>query len=104
MIYDKYSFKVPDEKRVRVITDSDAKNEADDQYAIVHSLLSPKMENTGVVAAHFGKQKSTTSMEDSFQEILKILDLMDIDSSLAYHGAKEALPDECTPVPSEGAE
>jgi len=35
MIYDRYGFKVPQQKMIRVITDTDAKNEADDQAAIV---------------------------------------------------------------------
>ena len=30
-----------EEKRVRVIVNTDAKNEVDDQFAIVHALLSP---------------------------------------------------------------
>lgn len=104
MIYDNYSFKVPAEKMVRVITDTDAKNEADDHYAIVHALLSPKFDNIAVIGAHFGKERIVNSMEASYQEIIKILDLMDFDSSLAYRGAEEALPDEKNPVVSEGAE
>lgn len=43
-------------------------------------------------------------MEDSFNEIACILKLMDMDPSLAYKGAKHALPDENTPVCSQGAE
>ena len=35
-------YQCPKEKQVRVIVDSDAKNEADDQFAIVHALLTPK--------------------------------------------------------------
>lgn len=38
-----FNFTVPDFRKVRVLIDSDAKNEADDQYAIVHALLSPKL-------------------------------------------------------------
>ena len=36
MIYKDYKFTVPPEKMIRVITDTDAKNEADDQFAVVH--------------------------------------------------------------------
>jgi purine nucleosidase len=43
MIYNKYNFKIPEGREIRVITDTDAKNEADDQYAIVHTLLSPDL-------------------------------------------------------------
>ena len=34
----------------RVIINTDAKNEADDQYAIVHALLSPSLDVRGVIA------------------------------------------------------
>ena len=53
MRYTDYKFHVPEEKIVRLIVDTDAKNEADDQFAIVQALLSPKFENVGMVAAHY---------------------------------------------------
>ena len=43
--------------RRRVIIDTDAKNEADDQFAIVHALLSPSLEFGGLIAAHFGTSR-----------------------------------------------
>ena len=98
MIYSKYNYRIPFEYTVRVITDTDAKNEADDQYEIVHSLLTPRFDNIGIIAAHFGIQKSLSSMEDSYNEITHLLDLMNMDKSLAYRGAKHALPDDNTPV------
>lgn len=105
MIYDKNSYKVPSQKMIRVIMDTDAKNEADDQYAIVHALLSPKFDNRGFIAAHFGELRSQTSMEDSYAEIVKIMDLMKIkNDNLVFKGAPQALSDESTPVPSAGAE
>lgn len=104
MRYNKYSYRIPEEYTIRVITDTDAKNEADDQFAIVHALLTPRFDNRGIIAAHFGSQKSMTSMEDSFNEITRVLELMDMEPSLAYEGAKHALPDENTPVRSKGAE
>lgn len=104
MIHSKYSHRIPFEYTVRVITDTDAKNEADDQYEIVHSLLTPRLDNIGIIAAHFGTQKSKTSMEDSFEEITHLLELMKMDSSLAFKGALHALPDENTPVCSKGSE
>jgi inosine-uridine nucleoside N-ribohydrolase len=105
MIYSKYNFSVPKEKMIRVITDTDAKNEADDQYAIVHTLLSPRFDNRAIIAAHFGEEKSKTSMEDSFREIQTLLQLMNMaDEDLAVQGAFQALPDENTPIPSPGAE
>ena len=59
-------FDIPDYKKIRVIVDTDAACEADDPFAIVHALLSPKLLVKGVVAEHFGQPHS---MEDSFREI-----------------------------------
>ena len=38
---------LPREKLARVILNTDAKNEADDQYCIVHALLTPSFELPG---------------------------------------------------------
>ena len=103
MVYNNYHFRIPEGKMVRLIVNTDAKNGADDQYAIVHALLSPKFDNRGIIAAHFGNEKSPHSMEDSYDEVLKMLDLMDFPRDLAYKGADRRLPDEKTPVESQGA-
>ena len=73
MIYDEYDYKIPEGKRIRLIIDSDVKNEADDPYAIIHALLSPKFDNRGIVAAHFGSVRSPHSMQDSDTELKHIL-------------------------------
>lgn len=91
-------------ERRRVIINTDAKNEADDQFAIVHALLTPMFDNRGFIAAHFGTKRSTTSMEDSRKEIDHIFELMDLTGTVPVaNGAPHALPDEQTPVDSEGA-
>jgi len=101
--YTNYQFHVPEEKVVRVITDTDAKNEADDQFAVVHALLSPKIDNRGFIAAHFGKRLED-SMELSYSEIEKIFEKMDFPGeNMIFRGAPHALPDRQTPVPSDGA-
>lgn len=104
MIYNNYHYTIPEGLSIRVITNTDAKNEGDDQYCIVHTLLSPRFDNRGVIAAHYGKLKTPESMEESYKEVIKILDLMEFDRNLAYKGAPEAMPDEFTPVPSPGAQ
>jgi purine nucleosidase len=87
-----YSFPVPEPKRIRLIIDSDAKNEADDQYAIVHALLTPKFILRGMIGAHFGEEKSAASMDDSYNEIKRVAALMGIgDSVPILHGAPHAL-------------
>ena len=44
--------------RRHVIIDTDAKNEADDQFAIGHALLSPSLDVRGLIAAHFGTSRA----------------------------------------------
>lgn len=104
MRYTDYKFQLPEEKIVRVIVDTDAQNEADDQFAVVQALLSPKFENVGFIAAHFGTGRCTDSMERSYRELETIFDKMHMDKSIIYRGAPHALPDKSTPVMSEGAE
>lgn len=77
MVYDEYAFNVPAPYQVRVIIDTDAKNEADDQFAIVHALLSPKFDNVGFIAAHDGICKATDSMLRSHAEPQHLFKLMD---------------------------
>lgn len=90
--------------RVRVILNTDAKNEADDQYAIVHAILTPLFELHGIIPAHFGDRRGPGSLQASRQEVLKLLDLMDLNGRIPVHsGAAKMLPDEKTPVPSEGS-
>jgi purine nucleosidase len=91
--------------RRRVMIDTDAKNEADDQYAIVHALLSPTLDVRGLVPAHFGTERSTESMRESRAEIDLLLELMGLDGRITVaNGAEAAIGDEDTPAPSAGAE
>jgi purine nucleosidase len=93
------------EKRTRVIINTDAKNEADDQYAIVHGLLTPSFELHGIIPAHFGSLKSKTSLKDSHDEVMLLLRLMQLEGKVRVaDGAEGPLPDESTPMPSAGAE
>jgi purine nucleosidase len=88
----------------RVIIDTDAKNEADDQYAIVHALLSPTLDVRGLIAAHFGTRRSTRSMQESREEIDRLLDLMNLQGKVTVaDGAAGAIADGRTPQDSPGA-
>ncbi|MDQ8734908.1 nucleoside hydrolase [Paenibacillus sp. LHD-38] len=99
----KMPFEVPEKKQIRVIINSDAKCEADDQYAIVHAILSPRLQIKGLIGAHFGT-RSATGAEDSYQEILHVLDLMGLSEKYkVVKGANHKIPNILTPVPSEGA-
>ena len=94
----------PPEARQRVIVNTDAKNEADDQYAIVHAVLTPSFELHGIIPAHFGTRKSSTSMLDSHEETMLLLRLMDLEGKVRVaDGAAHAIPDESTPADSPGA-
>ena len=71
-------FAPPEACRVRVIIDTDAKNEGDDDFAILHHLLTPQFDVRGICATHF-EVKTTQrglpphSMERSYQEVCRLL-------------------------------
>ena len=91
--------------RRRVIINTDAKNEADDQFAIVHALLSPSLDVRGLIAAHFGSSRSERSMEESREEIDLLLELTGLQQRLTVaNGAPTGIPDEQTPRDSAGAQ
>ncbi len=94
----------PAAAKQRVIVNTDAKNEADDQYAIVHAVLTPSFELHGIIPAHFGTIKSATSLQDSYDETMLCLRLMGLENEIRVDaGATHAMPDEATPVDSAGA-
>jgi inosine-uridine nucleoside N-ribohydrolase len=99
-----FDVKYPAHARQRVIVNTDAKNEADDQYAIVQAVLTPSFEVHGIIPAHFGTGKSATSMQDSHDETMRCLRLMKLEGEVhVADGATHAMPDEKTPVDSAGA-
>ncbi|MEQ7128160.1 nucleoside hydrolase [Actinopolymorpha sp. B11F2] len=90
--------------RRRVIINTDAKNEADDQFAIVHGMLSPTLDVRGLIPAHFGTRRSDRSMEESREEIDLLLDLLDLTGKVTVaNGAPTGIPDEQTSLDSPGA-
>lgn len=97
-------FGIPQEKKIRLILDTDAKNEVDDQFAIVHALLSEAIDLRGIIAAHFGQRRSAHSERESYKEIQLLQELVHIRSEVpVLHGGEHAIPNERTPVDSEGA-
>jgi purine nucleosidase len=99
------AFDVPEQKRIRLIINSDAKNEADDQFAITHAVLTPKFDVRGMIGAHFGDEKSAASMSDSCDEIEKIMDLMGMKGRFPIlRGAPRALGNAGEAVDSEGSD
>ena len=67
----------PPAGRVRMVVDTDTYNETDDQFALVHALLSPeRLAVEAVYAAPFHNERSDGpghGMELSYQEILRLL-------------------------------
>lgn len=107
MRYKQDTYVVPEDKMLRVIIDTDAANEADDQYAIVQAVLSPRLDIRAITAAHFGDEKSPHSMEDSYQEILRLLDILNKKKNVfdvpVYRGGEKKLDNPALPVYSEAA-
>lgn len=98
-------YDVPEQKKLRLIINTDAKNEADDQFAIVHALLTPRFIHKGIIAAHFGTHRTNESMMESYRECEHLLSLMGEAGKVPlYKGATHPMSDEVTPVVSEGAE
>lgn len=103
-----YQYQVPENKKIRVIIHTDCKNEADDQYALVHHLLTPQFLIKGIIAGHFEANHSVypenETMNASYHEIHKILSLMNMENQYPVaKGSPRPLADECTPIPSAGA-
>ena len=95
----------PAAAKQRVIVNTDAKNEADDQYAIVHAVLTPSFDLHGIIPAHYGTRKTATSMQESHDETVKLLLLMGLEGDVhVADGASGAIADESTPVDSPGAQ
>lgn len=104
----KYKFTVPENKKIRVIVHTDCKNEADDQFAVAHHLMTPRFEIKGIVAGHFCKNPQIYGEDGtakaSYEEIIKVLKLMELEGKYpVLMGASKGMTDESTPVDSEGA-
>jgi len=89
---------LPPKEKVRVVIDTDTYNEIDDQFAVVHALLSTeKLSVEGLYAAPFYNLRSDSpgqGMNMSYDEILRLLERLDIDSGgLAHRGSEGFLVD-----------
>jgi len=65
----------PPPGELRVIIDTDAANEVDDQFALALALgLPERLRLEGIVAAHFGLAGGSTGIDRSFSEIERVLE------------------------------
>lgn len=101
----KRPFEFPGEKAIRVICDTDAYNECDDQFCVAHLWMTPRFDVEAMIAAQYGHVMNVQGTEQkSYDELVNLATLMDIrDEVNILHGGVTALPDENTPVDSEGA-
>lgn len=98
-------FKIPLNKKIRVIIDTDAAAEADDQFAIVHACLTSKFDIVGIIAEHYNEVSSNNTMEESYHEIQKVITLMGLkDKVQVFRGASQALMNSHQPNISDGAQ
>ena len=79
----KYAYQVSENKKIRVIVHTDCKNEADDQFALAHHLMTPKFDVRGIVAGHFCKNPQEYGEENtakaSYDEVIRMMELMGIE-------------------------
>lgn len=96
--------------KVDVVLDTDTYNEIDDQYALAYLIQSDdKLNLQAIYAAPFANKKCkepVEGMEKSYEEIFKILTLMEREDlkKLVKKGSDRYLENESSPVQSEAAE
>jgi inosine-uridine nucleoside N-ribohydrolase len=92
-----------------MILDTDTYNEIDDQFAIVHALLSPEQLSVeALYAAPFFNQRASSpgdGMEKSYDEILRLLERLEMSAdNFAFRGSNGFLSDYRHPHDSEAVQ
>ena len=92
----------------RIVIDTDTNNEIDDQFAIVHALLSPSLDIEAVYAAPFVNAHAATpeeGMEGSYDEILNVYRHLGLGSPPpVFKGSRQTLTSYDQPEKSAAAE
>lgn len=92
----------PTRKPRRIVLDSDAKNEIDDQYAILRAFIAPELKIEGLTAAGFAGRKD--SAQRSYDEEQKLLKLMKRSGTVPVAlGSSLGLKDKRTPDETDAA-
>ena len=101
----------PPEGACSVIIDTDTWNEVDDQFAIIHALMSPELNIETIQAAGFHAEVRNTSsfehgMELSYGEIQRVLELSPVsyEGPVLYGSRQTMTANEGKPVPSEAVD
>lgn len=75
-------------KQIRLIIDTDAGCEADDQFAIAQALMTPKFDVVGICAEHFTERFCKDSERLSYVEIENVVGRMGLNGSVRIcHGS-----------------
>jgi purine nucleosidase len=95
--------------KIRMVLDTDAYNEVDDQFAIAYALKSPeRLQVEAIYAAPFHNKRSTGAgdgMEKSYDEIVRVLERMGVASEgFVYRGSTDFIVDAGGPVRSEAVD
>lgn len=95
-------------RKKKVILDTDAYNEIDDQFAIAYFYLSQKVELLAVNAVHYMHDRCTSmelGMKQSYDEIVKVLSLTDPHyKTPVYRGSTTSIDMAGAAVESEAAD
>lgn len=94
---------------LRVVLDTDAANEIDDQFAIAYAMLSPeRIRLEAICAAPFHNRRSSGAedgMRRSYDEIQRVLDRLPAGGeAVVLEGSRDWLPGPDTAVPSPAAD
>ncbi|MFV0527099.1 MAG: nucleoside hydrolase [Lachnospiraceae bacterium] len=119
---DRQKMLLPPTGKIRVVIDSDTFNEVDDQFAVSYALMSrEKLQVEAVYAAPFSSgffdelvssdeaaapmtSDIEEGLEQSYQEILKIYDKLELSpEGKVFRGSKSYLKDKDTPIESDAA-
>ncbi len=81
-------------KQIRLIIDTDAGCEADDQFAIAQALMTPKFEVRGICAEHFTDRFEANSEQLSYNEIEHVVSRMGLSGNVRIcHGSAQMKAD-----------
>ena len=105
MTLNKFKELINSDKKHKIILDTDAYNEVDDQFCIAYCMLAKnKIDLLSINAAPFLNDRSTSAgdgMEKSYNEIFKVMRLVDENANIpVYRGSTTFLKDKKTPVVS----
>jgi inosine-uridine nucleoside N-ribohydrolase len=90
---------------LKLIVDTDAANEIDDQYALALLLGFPeRLKLEGLVAAHFGKHGGPEGVEKSFREILEVLKRAGLEGKVPVRKGLQPLDRPEWPSTTEGVD